>query len=36
MFVEDWGTGTQNRASDGLYVNNAPDYQFMTQWHFAF
>ncbi len=36
LFVEDWAIGTQNKAADGLYVNNAPDYQFITQWHFAF
>ncbi len=35
-FVEDWGIGSEDQASDGLYVNNAPDFQFMTQWHFNF
>ena len=35
-FVEDWGIGSEDQASDGLYVNNAPDFQFMTQWHFVF
>lgn len=35
-FVEDWGIGSQDEASDGLYINNAPDFQFMTQMHFVF
>lgn len=35
-FVEDWGIGTQDEASDGLYVNNAPDFQFSSSMHFSF
>jgi hypothetical protein len=36
LFIEDWGIGGFDQASDGLYINNAPDFQFMTQWHFVF
>jgi hypothetical protein len=36
LFVEDWGIGPQDESSDGLYINNAPDFQFVTQWHFVF
>jgi hypothetical protein len=35
-FVEDWGIGSEDQATDGLYVNNAPDFQFMTTMHFSF
>ena len=36
IFTEDWGIGTQDQSGDGLYINNAPDFQFATQWHFVF
>lgn len=36
MFVEDWNIGNYNHDADGLYINNAPDYEFVTQLHFTF
>ena len=36
MIVEDWGTGKRDQRHDWLYVNNAPDVAFITQWHFVF
>lgn len=36
LMVEDWGIGNNDRRSDVLYVNNAPDIAFITQWHFLF
>jgi hypothetical protein len=36
MFIEDWGIGSQDQSGDGLYINDAPDFQIMTQWHFVF
>lgn len=34
--LEDWGTGRRDGRSDLLYVNNAPDVAFLSQWHFSF
>jgi hypothetical protein len=36
LFQEDWGLGSQDQSADGLYINNAPDFQFITQIHFVF
>jgi hypothetical protein len=36
MIVEDWGTGHRDQRKDFLYVNNAPDVAFVSQWHFVF
>jgi hypothetical protein len=36
IFQEDWGVGSQDQSGDGLYVNNAPDFSFLTQFHFVF
>jgi hypothetical protein len=36
MMVEDWGTGDKDERNDKLYVNNAPDVAFVSQWHFVF
>jgi hypothetical protein len=36
MIVEDWGTGDRDSRADWLYVNNAPDVAFVSQWHFVF
>lgn len=36
VFIEDWGIGDQDQSGDGLYINDAPDFQFMTQLHFVF
>jgi hypothetical protein len=36
LIIEDWGLGTWDERSDKLYVNNAPDVAFITQWHFLF
>ncbi len=36
MLVEDWGLGDKDERDDFLYVNNAPDVAFISQWHFVF
>jgi hypothetical protein len=36
MIVEDWGLGDKDERNDALYVNNAPDVAFISQWHFVF
>lgn len=36
MMVEDWGLGDKDERNDKLYVNNAPDVAFISQWHFVF
>ncbi len=36
MMVEDWGLGDKDERNDALYVNNAPDVAFISQWHFVF
>jgi hypothetical protein len=36
LFVEDWAIGNQDQSGDGLYINDAPDFEFMTQIHFDF
>jgi hypothetical protein len=36
MIVEDWGLGDKDERNDALYVSNAPDVAFISQWHFVF
>ena len=36
LIVEDWAIGSQDSRVDHLYVNNAPDVAFVTQFHFTF
>ncbi|MGE0525678.1 MAG: DUF3187 family protein [Bdellovibrionales bacterium] len=36
MFIEDWGLGDMENRGDWLYVNNAPDVAFVSQWHLVF
>jgi len=36
LFVEDWGRGKYDSSGAVTYINNAPDVQFLTQWHFGF
>lgn len=36
LIVEDWGLGGQDSRVDKLYVNNAPDVAFVTQFHLNF
>ncbi|MGE4130571.1 MAG: DUF3187 family protein [Bdellovibrionales bacterium] len=36
FMVEDWGLGDKDERNDKLYVNNAPDVAFISQWHFVF
>ena len=36
LVVEDWGIGDEDDRGDALYVNNAPDVAFVSQWHFTF
>ncbi len=36
LFIEDWGLGDKDNRGEWLYVNNAPDVAFITQWHFVF
>lgn len=36
MMIEDWGLGDKDERNDKLYVNNAPDVAFISQWHFVF
>jgi hypothetical protein len=36
LFVEDWGLGDEDDRGDFLYVNNAPDVAFISQWLFIF
>ncbi len=36
LIVEDWGTGNRDGRKDFLYVNNAPDVAFVSQFHFVF
>jgi hypothetical protein len=36
LFVEDWGLGKYDSTGGWTYINNAPDVEFITQWHFVF
>lgn len=36
LLIEDWGLGDKDNRGDNLYVNNAPDVAFVSQWHFVF
>jgi hypothetical protein len=36
LFVEDWAIGAQDQTTDGLYINDAPDFEIVTQWHLVF
>lgn len=36
LLIEDWGTGRYDNRGDWLYVNNAPDVEFVLQMHFVF
>ncbi len=36
LFVEDWGGGKYDSSGGLTYINNAPDVELLTQWHFVF
>lgn len=36
MFVEDWAIGNQDQSGDGFYINDAPDFEIVTQLHLSF
>lgn len=36
LMIEDWGLGDKDERNDKLYVNNAPDVAFISQWHLVF
>lgn len=36
LFVEDWARGKYDSTGGFAYINNAPDVEFLTQWHFVF
>ncbi len=36
LLVEDWGRGKYDSSGAWTYINNAPDVEFVTQWHFVF
>ena len=36
LLIEDWGRGKYDSSGAFTYINNAPDVEFITQWHFVF